>query len=178
MIILGVDPGSRRTGYGVIACRGNSFSRIDSGTIMLESFKTLPERLHALHQRLDELIREHTPDAFSLETAFYNKNVQSTLKLGHVRGVAMLCAAQHGLDIYEYSPREVKRAVTGNGGAAKQQIEYMVKNLLAFEGEFAHDDEADGIALALCHALQGSLPKKSGGDWNSFLAKHPDRIVR
>ena len=118
------------------------------------------------------------PDEFCLETAFYGKNIQSTLKLGHVRGVALLCAEQYGLPIAEYSPREIKRSVTGNGAAAKQQVSYMVRTLLGIREEFRHLDEADSLALAICHAMHATSSKKPFASWKEFIAAHPERERR
>jgi crossover junction endodeoxyribonuclease RuvC len=178
MIILGVDPGSITTGYGVVERTRGGLHRVDSGVVSMRSAMPLAERLNRIYERLDALIREHAPDAFCLETAFYGKNVHSTLMLGHVRGVALLAAVRHGLPAAEYSPREVKRAVTGNGNAAKQQIAYMVASMLSLAEPPARLDESDGLALAICHAIRANAPRAAGTDWKRFVETHPERVRR
>ena len=177
MLILGIDPGSLVTGYGLIDVEGRRLRRITSGTLEMKSSDSMPLRLRTVYDGLLEVIDHWHPDEFCIETAFYGKNIQSTLKLGHVRGVAMLAAVHRQLAISEYSPREVKRAVTGSGAAAKQQVAYMVKILLNIDSDFRKLDEADGLALAICHALQNHSSGKAG-DWKAFIRKHPERIKK
>lgn len=183
MRILGVDPGSLVTGYGVIDADGRHLRRVTSGVILLQPGAALPERLGRIYDGLMAVMEEHRPECFCIETAFYGKNVQSTLKLGQVRGVAILAAMHHHLPVTEYAPREVKRVVTGTGAAAKQQVAFMVQTLLALTGGFRRSDEADGLALALCHALhaqpaQASHGKKKAGSWAAFVQQHPERVRR
>ena len=122
MIILGVDPGSNFTGYAVIKNDKNIITRITSGVIKLPTVKSLSQKLEIIYDGLIEIIKKYPPDEFVIETAFYGKNVQSTLKLGYVRGVSMLAAAHNKVPVNEYSPREIKKAVVGNGVAAKEQV--------------------------------------------------------
>ncbi len=178
MLILGVDPGSLVTGYGVIELRGRSFHRIASGVITMKPSDTVPVRLRTVYDSLLGVIDVWHPDEFCIETAFYGKNIQSTLKLGHVRGVAILAAVHRQLAITEYSPREVKRAVTGTGAAAKQQVEYMIKVLLNISEDFRRSDEADGLALAVCHAMHMQSPRAGGSGWEAFIKEHPERVKR
>ena len=179
MRVLGVDPGSVVTGYGVVDSDTRGMLRVSSGVIVMRSGDALSGRLGTIYSRLIEVIDAYHPDAFCIETAFYGKNVQSTLKLGHVRGVAMLAAVHRDLEVAEYSPREIKRAVTGSGAASKHQIAYMVRNMLGIEQEFTRSDEADGLAIAICHcgqARQGSRTSASRSTWTDFVKSNPDRV--
>jgi crossover junction endodeoxyribonuclease RuvC len=176
MLILGVDPGSLVTGYGVIETQGNRFHRHTSGIITMRPTDSVAVRLRKVYDGLIEVIDAHHPDEFCIETAFYGKNVQATLKLGQVRGVAILAAVHRQLGIAEYSPREVKRSVTGSGAAAKQQVEFMVKTILRIDDDFRKSDEADGLALAICHAMQMTAPRARVKSWESFIKEHPDRV--
>lgn len=151
MIIFGIDPGTAATGYGVIQSRNNSVSWIDSGVILTDTSSPLAVRLQVIYDKLFEKMLQHNPDRVCIEEAFYGKNVHTTLVLGHARGVAMLAAVKTGAQVVEYSPREVKKALTGNGGAAKEQVEYMVKMLLTLpEGGRMRSDAYDALALAIC----------------------------
>ena len=176
MRILGVDPGSIVTGYGVIDAHRQRVNYVASGTVRMHSKEALSLRLRSIYDALLQTIDTYHPDAFCLETAFYNKNVQSTLKLGHVRGVALLAAVHRQLAITEYSPREIKRAVTGTGAAAKQQVEFMVKTLLGKDLVFRNSDEADGLAIALCHAFQSRTSSVGGNSWKEFVLTNPERV--
>ncbi len=178
MLILGVDPGSLVTGYGVIETAGSRFRRLASGIITMKATDSVAVRLRKVYDGLIEVIDAHHPDEFCIETAFYGKNIQATLKLGQVRGVAILAAVHRQLGIAEYSPREVKRAVTGTGAAAKQQVEYMVKTILGVREDFRKSDEADGLAIAITHAMQLSTPRARVRNWESYIKEHPDRIKR
>ncbi|MDR2591238.1 MAG: crossover junction endodeoxyribonuclease RuvC [Chitinispirillales bacterium] len=150
MIIMGIDPGTAVTGYGVISVSGNSVSWVDSGVIVTDTAEPLSERLLIIYDGLSKKINEHSPGRVAVEEAFYGKNVHTTLVLGHARGVAMLAAAQRGCGVFEYSPREIKKSVTGNGNASKDQVEYMVKTLLRPEGGKMRQDAYDALAVAMC----------------------------
>ena len=178
MLILGVDPGSLVTGFGIIEAGGRKYRRTASGVITMRPADSVAVRLRKVYDGLIEVIDTHHPDEFCIETAFYGKNVQSTLKLGQVRGVAILAAVHRQLGISEYSPREVKRSVTGTGAAAKQQVEYMVKAMLGITEPFGKSDEADGLALAICHAMHMTAPRKKFRSWDSFVEEHPERIKK
>jgi crossover junction endodeoxyribonuclease RuvC len=150
MIIFGIDPGTAITGYGVIRVNNNSVSWIDSGVIKTNGHSSLPEKLTAIYDGLVEKMREHSPQRVCVEQAFYAKNVHTTLILGHARGVAMLAAQKAGAAVVEYSPREIKKSVVGNGNAAKEQVEYMVKAILSPPTKHLHADAFDALAAALC----------------------------
>ncbi len=149
MIIFGIDPGTAVTGYGVIKTVNNSVCWVDSGVITTDSADALPMRLEKIFDRLFEKIQQHQPQRVCIEEAFYGKNVHTTLVLGHARGVAMLAARKTGATIVEYSPREVKKAITGNGNATKDQVAYMVRMILSPPAEHFHHDAYDALALAV-----------------------------
>lgn len=178
MLILGVDPGSLTTGYGVIEAQGGTYRRLASGIISMKPTDSVAIRLRKVYDGLIGVIDTYHPDEFCIETAFYGKNVQSTLKLGQVRGVAILAAVHRQLGISEYSPREVKRSVTGTGAAAKQQVEFMVKAILKVKEDFRKSDEADGLALAICHAMHATAPRKKFRDWTGYVQEHPERVKK
>jgi crossover junction endodeoxyribonuclease RuvC len=155
--VLGVDPGTSVTGYGVIET-GNGASRmgrlVECGVIRLTGRSPLPRRLHQLHVHITELITRHHPDALALENAFYQRNVRTTLVLGHARGVVLLAAQQHGLAIAEYAPATIKKTVVGAGGAPKTQVGRVVARLLRLKDAPKPADAADGVAVALTHILR------------------------
>jgi crossover junction endodeoxyribonuclease RuvC len=177
MLILGVDPGTIITGYGIIDADKNSFKHIYNGCIKLPSSKQLPEKLSIIYDTLSAVIRKYKPDEFAIETAFYGRNVQSALKIGYARGAALLAAVHHQIPSNEYSPREVKKSVAGSGAASKEQVGYMVKTILCLKTEIERLDESDALAVALCHAFRLRTPVNSKGSWKSFIEKNPDRII-
>jgi crossover junction endodeoxyribonuclease RuvC len=150
MLIFGIDPGTAVTGYGVIRTNNNAVSWVDSGVITTKTSLTLAERLAKIYDSLISLMEKHQPDSVCIEEAFYAKNVHSTLLLGHARGVAMLAAFKNGAEVREYSPREIKKAVTGNGNAAKEQVAFMVKMLVSIPQEHVYTDAYDALAVAIC----------------------------
>ena len=157
MKVLGIDPGTSVTGYGVIETGNGApgFGRlVECGVITFARGSPLPRRLAELHQGIAELIARHRPSALALENAFYHKNVRSTLVLGYARGVVLLAAAQAGLDIAEYAPATVKKTVVGAGGARKGQVAAMVARLLRLRRAPTPADAADGVAVALTHILR------------------------
>lgn len=150
MIIFGIDPGTAITGYGIIKVEGNSIKWVDSGVILTKPTLLLVDRLEKIYDFLLKKMKEHSPARVSIEEAFYGKNIHTTLVLGHSRGVSMLAAKKVGAVISEYSPREIKKALTGNGNATKEQVEYMVKMLLSPPTQHTHPDAYDALAVALC----------------------------
>lgn len=150
MIIMGIDPGTAVTGYGVISVSGHTVSWVDSGVIVTDTTEPLCRRLLIIFDGLCRKFDERSPDRVAVEEAFYSKNVHTTLVLGHARGVAMLAAAQRGCGVFEYSPREIKKSVTGNGNASKEQVEYMIKTLLRPGGGKMRQDAYDALAVAMC----------------------------
>lgn len=151
MRVLGIDPGSRITGYGVVDKeRGGKLAHVCNGHLLLEPSDPLPERLLAISNALKGIIDEFKPDAMSIESIFFSKNVDSAIKLGEARGIPLLCAASSGVPVYEYAPRSVKQAVTGYGNATKEQVQKMVRMLLRTQAVLK-PDAADALAIAICH---------------------------
>ena len=151
-IILGIDPGSIKTGYGLINAVGRSFFHIDNGLIMPPKGLDFKERIGFIFRGVCDVMDEFKPNAVALEDVFISKNAQSALKLGHVRGAVMSAAAIHGLPLFEYTPTRVKQSVTGNGRAEKFQIQEMIKILLRLK-EAPYEDAADALAIAITHAF-------------------------
>ncbi|MEP6982786.1 MAG: crossover junction endodeoxyribonuclease RuvC [Sphingomicrobium sp.] len=149
--MLGLDPGLGTTGWGIIRAEGNRLAHIANGQIKTDASAPLPRRLAALADQLEALIADHAPAAAAVEEVFVNKNPQSTLKLGQARGVALMCAARAGIEVGEYAPTLVKKAVVGTGGAEKAQVHAMVSRLLPGV-KIAGPDAADALAVAITHA--------------------------
>ena len=156
MIIFGIDPGSERTGYGCIASDGRRHRLLACGTISAAPETGFADRLHAIHAGLVDLLAAHRPDCVAIENIFHARNVRSALKLGHARGVALLAASAAGIEIAEYTPAEVKRAVVGFGRAEKPQVAQMVKLLLGLDAAPSPHDAADAVAIAICHVHSSS----------------------
>jgi crossover junction endodeoxyribonuclease RuvC len=152
MVILGVDPGSVRTGYGAIATDGRRHRLIEKGLISSSSRLPLPARLRVVHDGVQKLIARLEPDVLAVEDVFHAANTRTALVLGHVRGVVLLAGAAAGLPVHEFPPATVKQQVTGFGRAEKQQVAFMVSRLLELSGEGEAGDAADALAVALCHA--------------------------
>ena len=151
MIILGIDPGSRITGYGLIKKTGNKAVHIENGSLYLDQKGTFADRLVTLYQEIQAIISAYGPQALVVENIFYHKNPKSLQKLGEVRGVVILAGAITNLKIYEYTPLEIKKAITGYGNATKEQVQYMVRNLLKLNDP-AEENASDALATAICHA--------------------------
>ncbi len=149
--VIGIDPGSRLCGWGVVERAGGSIRHVDNGVISLAREPDLSRRLATLFERLDALILQYTPEVAAIETVFVNRNPQSALILGHARGVAMMCLARRDLLVREYTPQQVKKAVTGSGRAEKSQVQQMVSMRLELP-DIPQADAADAVAVALCHA--------------------------
>ena len=161
MRILGIDPGSRAAGYGIVDFSDGRFTFVCCGVIRVDTKRSFPERLLEIHQGISEVIEIHQPDLASIEEVFMAKNPNSALKLGHARGVLILAAMQKKLPLGEYSPRQIKQAVAGYGNADKAQIQHMVKAILALAKTPSHD-AADALAVAICHANHLQMSPKLG----------------
>jgi crossover junction endodeoxyribonuclease RuvC len=148
-IIMGVDPGSRKTGFGLINWAAGRYEYVTSGVIRVPDV-SLPERLKVIFDGVSSLIEQHIPQEFAIEQVFMAKNAGSALKLGQARGAAIVAAASQELPVFEYEARKVKQAVVGSGAADKQQVQHMVKNLLKLPAA-PQEDAADALAIALCH---------------------------
>ncbi|MDW7672026.1 MAG: crossover junction endodeoxyribonuclease RuvC [Bacillota bacterium] len=155
MIILGIDPGLATTGFGVIAYEKNHFQVIQYGVIRTPSQTPLPDRLVKLREGIQTLIEKYHPECAAIEELFFNTNAKSAFLVGQARGVAVVTAAAAGLQVYEYTPLQVKQGVAGYGRADKQQVQQMVKTLLHLKEIPKPDDAADALAIAMCHAHTG-----------------------
>ncbi len=151
--VLGIDPGTAVTGYGVVDYDGRTPVLLECGVIRTNAKDALASRLHNIHAGISELILRHQPDAVAVEDVFYAKNVRTTIVLGHARGVILLAAQQAALTIHEFPPAEIKKAITGTGAATKQQVQFMVMKLLRLKTAPQPADAADGVAAALCACL-------------------------
>lgn len=151
-MILGVDPGSMVTGYGLIKSSHSKNVLMDFGVIKTDPKKSLPEKLKQIFEGLSRIIAKKHPDELAIEETFYSKNAKSALVMGQARGVAILAAACAKIPVCEYSPKEVKCSVVGRGNASKLQVQYMVKNLLELKDLPQPQDASDALAVALCHA--------------------------
>ncbi len=156
MRILGIDPGTRITGYGIIDVEGNRLHHVDNGIVKTRSSDPLPLRLKAIYDGLTVVLKEFSPEAVAIEQVFLAKNPKAALTLGHARGTAVIASVNLNLEVHEYSALQVKSAVVGYGHAAKQQVQHMVKTLLNLP-EVAQEDAADALAVAICHANSRTL---------------------
>jgi crossover junction endodeoxyribonuclease RuvC len=161
--VMGIDPGSETTGYGVIESRGSSYELIEYAAIRAPARFPFAEKLLVISQRLEEVISRLRPDACSVEETFYAVNVKSALKLGHVRGVALVAAARASVPVFEYSPLEIKSALTGYGRAEKHQVQEMVRLLLNLKEAPSPLDASDALAAAICHINTARTRSRMGG---------------
>ena len=190
-VILGIDPGTNRTGYGIVRSEGNALHLVVLGDIDLHRIGDPYRKLQHIFERVCQLIDTYRPDEAALESPFFGANVQSMLKLGRAQGVAMAAALSRGLPVSEYAPRRVKQAITGRGSASKEQVASLLKSMLHMTELPSHLDATDGLAVAVCHHFQCSVigridpsPRKKalgGGrtgskSWAEFISSHPDRI--
>jgi len=151
VLILGIDPGTAITGYGLVREDDGNLALVDCGVITTPAGQSLPARLQTLYQGLADVIRKHQPTAAAVEELFFSRNVRTALSVGHARGVVLLALANAGLPIHEYKPLEVKQAIAGYGGADKRQVQEMVRMLLHLDHVPQPDDAADAVAIAVCH---------------------------
>ena len=170
MIILGIDPGTAVTGWGVIETKNNSAAWKDCGVIETDTGAPLSERLLTIHSAIEQYLSRYAPERVAIEQAFYAKNVHTTLLLGHARGVLMLAAQKSGARITEYSPREIKKAITGSGSSEKSQVEYMVRMLLSPPAASMRSDASDALAVALCDFYHAGARDLVSGVKNRRLA--------
>jgi crossover junction endodeoxyribonuclease RuvC len=161
--VLGIDPGSHRTGYGCVDSDGTRHRLVLSGTVAVPPGKPLAERLRLIHDGLADVVRTTEPDCVAVENLFYARNVRSALTLGHARGVAMLAAVRAQVPIVEYTPTQIKLAVAGYGRAEKTQLRHMIALLLGLEAGPRSLDASDALAIAICHAQVASSPITAAG---------------
>jgi crossover junction endodeoxyribonuclease RuvC len=152
VVVLGIDPGTANTGYGVVLAHGHRLAALDGGVIATESNEPLERRLARIHARVCDLIAEHEPVALAIEDLFFGQNVRTAFSVGQARGAVLLSAGMHGIPAYSYTPQAVKQAVCGSGRAEKGQVQRMVASLLALPEPPEPDHAADALAVAICHA--------------------------
>lgn len=157
MVVLGVDPGTAITGYGVVSADGDRLSLMVHGAITTLPSQPLPERLLAIYRSLLTLIESYQPQAMAVEEVFFGRNVRTAIAVGHARGVVLLAAAQMGLPVFTYTPTAIKQAIIGYGRADKHQVQEMIRMLLALPNVPQPDDVADAVAIAVCHIHASQL---------------------
>ena len=161
MIILGIDPGTATTGYGIVEKQGNKITPVTFGAILTAKEMELPDRLLIIYTQINRLLDLHEPDVMVTERLFFSNNVTTAMAVGRTVGVVTLAAAQRGLPCVEYRPVEVKMAVAGYGAAEKKQVQYMVAQLLKLDKPPKPDDAADALAIAVCHAHSSYMTQMS-----------------
>lgn len=161
MIILGIDPGSQTTGYGVLESDGRSRKVLALGCLKARPGVSLSVRLNVIHSGLKNVLEQYKPDEVAVEATFYGKNVHSALVMGHARGVCLLAVEQAGCKLFEYSPLEVKKSVVGQGRAGKGQVGFMIRAMLGLRGN-PPEDAADALAVAICHLQRRALGRLTG----------------
>jgi len=177
-IILGIDPGTNIMGYGIIAIAGNTPTLVATGILSLEGFSDHALKLKRIFETTLRLIDQYHPDEVAAEAPFFGKNVQSMLKLGRAQGVALAAALYRDIPVFEYSPRKIKQAITGNGNASKEQVAAMMIHLKLIKTIPDNLDATDGLAAAVCHFFQNRLgdKQKSYSGWKSFVNQNPDKL--
>jgi crossover junction endodeoxyribonuclease RuvC len=192
-ILMGIDPGTNYTGYGILDVSGKEPVCVVLGYIELNKIKDVYQKLRIIFERVGALIEEYKPCEVALESPFFGKNAQSMIKLGRAQGVAMASALTHGIPVFEYAPRKIKQAITGNGAASKEQVARLLQAMLKVEYTLKKLDATDGLAVAMCHyfesrsavnmaqnALGAGCNKahKKSVSWESFVADNPDREIK
>lgn len=180
MVILGIDPGSRCAGYGVLEKENRRETVLTYGVINLDGQDSHQLRLKQIYDRLTQLTKEYPPDECAIEMPVYGRNPQSMLKLGRAQAAAMLVALNRSIPVVEYTPKEVKKSATGNGNASKQQVRYMIKSILSIDDteKTLQLDASDALAVALCHAQRHTQGQPASySSWSSFVKDNPDRIA-
>jgi crossover junction endodeoxyribonuclease RuvC len=162
VVVLGIDPGTAHTGYGVVLARGRTLAALDGGVIETRAGAPLERRLADIHARVCDLIREHQPAALAIEDLYFGRNAHSAFAVGQARGVVLLSAGMAGIPCFSYTPQVVKQAVCGSGGAGKEQIQRMVGALLSLPEPPRPDHASDALAVAICHANSAPLKAALG----------------
>ncbi len=175
---MGIDPGTNIMGYGLLSTDGKAMQLITLGVLKLGNYSDHALKLRKIFDRTLGLVDEYKPDELAIEAPFYGKNVQSMLKLGRAQGVAMSAALYRDIPIFEYTPLQIKKSVTGNGSASKEQVSAMLQTLLHFDELPDYLDATDGLAAAVCHFLKGGKSKSSKNytGWKSFISDNPNRV--
>lgn len=159
MVVLGIDPGISNTGFGVVTRHGSQLLALDGGVIETTADQPLESRLARIADRIDELIAEHKPDAMAIESIYFGKNVETAFLVGQARGAIVCAAGQAGVEVESYTPQQIKLAVCGSGGAAKDQVQRMVAAMLDLPGELPSDHAADALAVGVCHINAAPLQR-------------------
>jgi crossover junction endodeoxyribonuclease RuvC len=177
-IILGIDPGSLVTGYGIIAVSGRAIRVLDLGVFKMAKAGEHFDKLKVIFESTLQIIQKFQPHEFAVEAPFYGNNVQSMLKLGRAQGVSIAAALSANLPVFEYSPRKVKQAITGNGAASKEQVAALLKQMYGITIDTKFLDATDGLAVAVCHGFRNDISSVSGktNSWEAFLKKNPERL--
>jgi crossover junction endodeoxyribonuclease RuvC len=177
-IILGIDPGTAVMGYGLVKETGNKIELISLGVVKMNHLDDHFLKLQRIFEKTTNLIEQYQPDCIALEAPFYGKNIQVMLKLGRAQGVAMAAGLAKGLPIFEYSPKKVKQAITGNGNATKEQVAAMLKQLLKFTETPEFLDATDGLGVAVCHSFQKITSSGAGKSYSGWEAFAKDNVKR
>lgn len=178
--ILGIDPGTNFMGYAVISVIEDTIECVCMGTVRMKKYNTQQEKLKHIFQRIRQLVKEYRPEHMAIEAPFFGKNVQSMLKLGRAQGVAIAAALTAEVPVSEYSPKKIKLAITGNGNAAKEQVQAMLGQLVVIDNiDNSSLDASDALAAAVCHYYQSLSPLSGASNynnWSDFIRDNPDRI--
>lgn len=179
-IILGIDPGTTITGYGIIKISGRDPELMTIGSIDLSVFEDHFLKIKHIFERTVGIIEEYHPDELAIEAPFYGKNVQSMLKLGRAQGAAIAAALSRSVPVFEYAPRKIKMSITGRGSASKEQVASMLMKILNFNKLEVRLDATDGLAAALCHFYQTNNPvsEKYFNSWKDYISKNPGRLKK
>jgi len=179
-VILGIDPGTTVMGYGIIKITKNKPSLVSMGVLELKKYSNHYLKLRKIFETVVRLCDTYHPDELAIEAPFFGKNVQSMLKLGRAQGVAMAAALTRELPVYEYAPLKIKMAITGNGGASKEQVANFLNRYFKIENEPKYLDATDGVAAALCHFFQNQhiVKERTVKSWKEFMSKNPGRVKR
>ena len=193
-IILGIDPGTVVMGYGIIHITGNNMKLISAGVLSLDKKEDHFLRIKEIFDTVEKLIKQYKPDEFSIEEPFFGKNVQSMLKLGRAQGAAISAALHHHLPVHGYSPRTIKKSITGSGASSKEQVASILRTILKFEETPKFLDATDALGVSVCHHFQTKIfkqesstsiikikntpAKKSKASWSTFIKKNPGRIKK
>lgn len=177
-IVLGIDPGSNVTGFGVIGVQGTRIRVLEMGVFKMPKSDDHFDKLKEIFRSTRAVIQRCKPAEFAVEAPFYGNNVQSMLKLGRAQGAAISAALSLDLPVFEYSPRKVKQSITGNGAASKEQVAAMLRQMYGISVDPIHLDATDGLAVAVCHAFRNNLEgaEGKGSSWESFVKKNPGRL--
>jgi len=176
-IILGIDPGTQVMGYGIILIEKKP-KIVQFGVLHLKKYEEHALKLKKIFERISQIIEEFSPDEVALEAPFMGNNAQSMLKLGRAQGVAMSAALAKDIPVIEYSPKKIKKSVTGNGNASKEQVAEMLKRILNFQDAPKLLDATDALAVALCHHYTGNSTMNKATNWKQFLSQNPERRIK